>query len=482
MKIIKTLLFTVITSLLFLASGANLSAQTFDFTRVEQAARGFLVVVDLKIDISLGTQNDEQELRLLGTIVTEDGLMIFDGAFLAEENILSSASGMTVKTSPKKITATMLDGKKYDAEYIGTDRFTKISFARLNAPGVKFSPVRFVSNNKFRVGEWVSLYMLLPEFVTPPIAGDVGMVASILETPEKMPLTIGFGQSQMTSVLFNDRYQPVGVLGSLMDPSSASSDPSGMLSSFGESDVPLLGIITGDRLMKMIASPPQRGRIDRAWLGITLQALTPDLREILKLPIEHGIIVNDVVEQSPASKSGLAVGDVIYAIDGATVPVDREEKLPLFQRKIAEMPPGTTVKFSVLRPHDDRDADSMKVSVVLEKAPIGATDAQEYENKDLELTVRNLVFADYTYFRVSREQLQGVVVSELKQGGLAQIGGLEIGDVIQRVGSAPVSTVDELKTVLEQAITERQPTIVFFVFRDGRTQFVNIKTDLKPTE
>ena len=63
--------------------------------------------------------------------------------------------------------------------------------------------------------------------------------------------------------------------------------------------------VTGDRLLKMIAVPPQRGKTDRAWLGITLQALTPDLSEMLKLPVENGIIVNDVVEQSPASKIGV---------------------------------------------------------------------------------------------------------------------------------------------------------------------------------
>jgi S1-C subfamily serine protease len=170
------------------------------------------------------------------------------------------------------------------------------------------------------------------------------------------------------------------------------------------------------------------------------------------------------------------VGDVIHKVNGQQVVVDREEELSIFQRTIAKMTPGTSVELSVLRP-TDHGVNSLTLFVTLEQAPIAASDAAEYENVGLEFKVRNLVFADYHYYNLDEESLQGVVVSEMKRGGLSSIGGLQIGDIIQRVGSMPVTSVNEIKTVVEQLEDEKPAEVIFFVWRDNKTLFVNVKTD-----
>ena len=180
-------------AVLLLLAPVTGSAQSFDFTRLEAAAKNYTVILDIKIDVSFGMQSTEQEQRSLGTIVSEDGMILFDGSMLASEQMLSSMAGMNIKTTPSRIEVLTLDGKKYKAEYVGVDRFTKFGFCKITDAGsTKFSPVKFVNNPSFKTGSWVALYMLLPEFVTPPIAADIGMISTYVQKPEQFALTVGF--------------------------------------------------------------------------------------------------------------------------------------------------------------------------------------------------------------------------------------------------------------------------------------------------
>ncbi|MFQ5499968.1 MAG: PDZ domain-containing protein [Candidatus Zixiibacteriota bacterium] len=452
-------------------------AQDFDFGRLEGKVEQFAVVIEMQIEFSFGMHSTEQELELLGTIVSDDGLVIFDGSILSGNNPFQSMSGMTVKATPTRIEIRTLNDQKYVGEYVGTDRFTRIGFARIvTDDDTRFEPVRFESDSDIKVGDWLALYMLLPSFMSPSLAADVGMVSTLVESPEYFPLTVGFGSLQMTSVLFDEKYRPVGVLGGLTDPSAASHDGSGLIESFGQYGIPLLGLITADRLEKLIADPPNKGKIDRGWLGITLQALTDDMAEFWRLDLQGGIIVNEVIRNSPADKAQLRVGDIIYSVNGQGVEVDDDNKIPIFQRKVAELGPNAPVEIGVLR-LTEPGVDSLVLLATLETAPLAASEAVEYENIELEFKVRNLVFADYMRFQREAESFNGVVVSELKPGGLASLGGLRISDVIVRIGDVMVPSVEDAEKALKSVAEQRPQEIVFFVWRNQKTMFVNVKTD-----
>lgn len=474
----NVILYTIVacTGLLILAS--PLSAQNFDFSKLEQYTKDFFVIIDMKIQFSFGINTSEEQARYLGTIVTEDGLVIFNGSVFSGSGPLSPFAELMVKTTPVNIEVTTLDGEKYGGEYVGIDRFTKIGFVRILADEKKhFTPVKFQSSKRFEKGEWLTLYSLLPEFVAPPIAADVGMVSTVVQSPEYFPLTVGFNLYQMTSVLFDQNLEPVGVLGALLDPTQTVGDHS-MLESLGQSGYPLLGVISGERLEKLIAAPPRKGEVDRGWLGITIQALTKDMAQFWGLDLPGGILVNDVAASSPAAKVGLAVGDIIAAVNGYPIEIDKDEKLPVFQRLIAELGSGASAELTVLRRSGD-EFDTFSIPVILEKAPLSAADAPAYEIKPLEFKVRNLVFADFMFYDLDPDKFEGVVVSELKQGGLAYIGGLHLGDVIQRIGSQPVASVDDVKSVMETIELDKPREVIFFVWRNQKTLFVNVKTDWK---
>jgi len=451
-------------------------AQYFDFESLREITRPFTVVIDMKLELSYGIHTSDQHERYLGAIVTEDGLVLFNGTALGG-NALTAFSPVSIKTTPTKIEVTTLDGKKYDGKYLGVDRFTQIGFIRI-VGNENFTPVKFPTGRTFRIGEWLTLYMLLPEFVNPPLSADVGMVSSVVKSPEYFPLTVGFSPLQMASVMFDENLEPVGVLGVLPDPSRASTGVGGMLESFGQFGVPMLGVIVGEQLEKLISDPPLKGQPDRGWLGITLQALKSEMAQFWNLDISGGIIVNDIVSKSPAEKAGLKVGDIIYKVNGRQVEVDKEETLPVFQRLIAELGPGTSVELSVLR-GAGLAPDTLTLIAELEKAPLAAAESPTYEIKTLEFKVRNLVFADYLFHNLDPNTFSGVVVAELKRGGLADVGGLQLGDVIQRIENAPTTSIDEVRAVMESMVSTKPREVIFFVWRDNKTLFVNIKTDWK---
>ncbi|MDZ4722736.1 MAG: PDZ domain-containing protein [candidate division Zixibacteria bacterium] len=466
----------VLAFLFVCAVTASAHAQNFDFERLGKAMNEYTVILEIRVELAFGSQTSEQKQRVLGTIVSTDGVVLFDGGFLDTDNAFSALSGLSIRTTPTKIEVKTLDGDKMSAEFIGVDRFTKLGFVKITSKGdQKFTPVKFASKVRFTLGTWLATYMLLPEFVSPPVAADIGMLSSIIESPEIFPLTVGFGPMEIGSVLYDSRLNPVGVVGVLTDPGNGTNDAGGFLDSYETSDFPLLGVITGERLSTVITNPPTRGKVDRAWLGITLQALTPDIAEFLKLDAKGGIIVNDVIVGSPAEKAGLKVGDVIYKIDDSPILVDREERVSVFQKRISEMGSGKTVTFGVLRPNGD-DAAEITIPTTLEKAPISALDAAEYEHKPLELSVREMVFADFTFNNLDQSTFKGVVVSKIKSGTQAHIGGLQMGDIIQRIGSTPTTSVAEAEAALTAIEEEKPDEIIFFVWRDNKTMFVKVKT------
>ena len=457
-----------------LGLGGNALAQDFDYHRLDSKVREFSVIIRMKIEISFGVHSAEQEERYLGTIVGQDGLVIFNGASLDTDGPFSELSGMGVRTNPTDIEVERLDGRKYDGEFLGVDKFTRIGFVQILHPaGERFPFVEFEVDRQFKVGDWLTLYMLLPEFIAPSLAADVGMVSSLVQSPEDFPLTVGFSQLQLNSVLFNENLEPVGVLGTLVDPSLSGSEA---MESFGQTGIPLLGIIRSERLLGIIADPPRKGQTDKGWLGIRLQAMTKDIADYWSLDTDGGIIVNEVMRGSPADLAGLVVGDVIFEVNGEPVGVDRDENLPVFQRKIAEIGPGSSVELTVARPRVDA-ADTITTIATLTKAPLAASDAADWESESLEFKVRDLVFDDYLFYNQDPETFHGVFVAELKQGGLSSVGGLRFGDVIQRIGTSVVTSVDEAREVLEQIDREQPSEVIFFVWRDNKTMFVNVKTD-----
>jgi len=314
------------------------------------------------------------------------------------------------------------------------------------------------------VGDPVFCLGLLPENLQPMVRLYQGHVVATVDRPKAFIVTDLRVDDALGGPVFTANGTFAGVLSELGE-----AGPSFAQSFGGDGGDNAAILIDAATLQRLTAAPPRRGESKRAWLGITLQALDKDMAEYWGLGNTTGIIVNSVMAGSPAEQAGLREGDVVLRMNGEPVPVSQEEHVPIFIEQIGSRPVGGKLKLDVLRAgkHVETDVD-------LVAAPKSRLDAETYHNDAFELTVRELVFQDYRSFDLKPE-FKGVLVSRVEEGGWAGVGGLENGDIIQKLDDHAVTGPADVKQALEAAATEKRRKLVFFVQRGGRTQFVTVQ-------
>jgi serine protease Do/serine protease DegQ len=106
-----------------------------------------------------------------------------------------------------------------------------------------------------------------------------------------------------------------------------------------------------------------KGKVTRGYLGISIQEITPDLKEALGLPSTQGVIVGEVEAGSPAAKAGIRTEDAIIKLNG-----NRITSFEHFRTSVAEVEPGTTLKLTIIRSGKELDLD-VRVTEMPEKRP-----------------------------------------------------------------------------------------------------------------
>ena len=207
-----------------------------------------------------------------------------------------------------------------------------------------------------------------------------------------------------------------------------------------------------------------KGKVVRAWLGVGLQPLTPDLASKFGVDENEGVLVNEVFERDPAALAGIKPGDVITKVDGALV--DTPNKL---SRLVAALDPGSTTRVEVVR-----DGKRINLNVALSErrdAVVTASLPQSKTDLKLGIDVQDLTAGLAEKFRLNESR--GVLISKVDSGSLAQAEGLREGDLIKEVNRVDTGTVGEFTIAV--AKVKRGDTILLRVLREGRAFYVVLK-------
>jgi serine protease Do len=243
----------------------------------------------------------------------------------------------------------------------------------------------------------------------------------------------------------------------------------------GESFGTPVGIMPIDRFEELLAKPPAPDEYKRGWLGIALQALDPDVAAFWGVDVPGGIIVSDVIGHSPAEKAGLQRSDFIIGVDGESIDIKDDADLNIFQKSISERGAAGEMDFLVVRPGDNR-ADTLELAVVLGDMPVSPSDAPNFEDENFDLTLRDMVFADYNSRNLDPDEFTGVVVDKLEPGGWAAVDRLRAGDIVMKINDREVTTVEDCKPIFAEIEENKDREAVFMVWRFNKTQFVSVKT------
>jgi len=187
-----------------------------------------------------------------------------------------------------------------------------------------------------------------------------------------------------------------------------------------------------------------------AFLGVQMQELTDELRDGLDIKVEKGILINEVIDDSPADEAGLHDGDVIVAFNGKDVESPRQ-----LRDLIAERKSGDTVKIDVIR--DDREKsfdvtigewpnDGMAFvaphSFDIDVPGIVA----DFHPRRLGVQVSELNEDLASYFGVKKDG--GLLVLSVSDESTAAEAGVKSGDVITKVGDEDVTSTKDIRSAL----------------------------------
>lgn len=192
----------------------------------------------------------------------------------------------------------------------------------------------------------------------------------------------------------------------------------------------------------------------KAWLGIYMQDLDDDIVEAFDLNTDKGVLINGVIDDSPAEKAGLKEGDVIVAFDKDQID-DIDDLREVMQDKI----PGDNVNVVVFRDKDkekfavelaEPQEKSYNYSTVIGK-PKGKTFDKSYnyymkksDQGYLGIFMQDLNDQLSEYFEVS----DGVLISKVEEDSPAEEAGLKAGDVIVSVNGDEVNSSGDVSKII----------------------------------
>jgi serine protease Do len=213
--------------------------------------------------------------------------------------------------------------------------------------------------------------------------------------------------------------------------------------------------------------------LPKGWLGVRTQVLTPELAQLLGLGAARGLRISEVLPYTKAAGAGLRVGDIVVAVNGQRLASSRPQDAHDLEHAMEELPVGPEVSLGLLR-----DGHPLTVAVPSEPEPRGVDLAGKASQPQFEFAVREIVTSD----RMERDQFPergGVLVSDVTEGGLASLAGLETDDVVLAIEDQPITGIDSFKAAMQKVLAQRPRVVKLFLRRGYKTHFVFIEPEWK---
>jgi serine protease Do len=346
-----------------------------------------------------------------------------------------------------EIKVTLADGRELAAKVLGRDPKTDLALLKIDATGLPL--IALGDSTQLQVGEPVMAIgnpFGLEQTVTTGIVSATGRVIGEGPYDDFIQTDASINPGNSGGPLINSKGQAVGINTALVSQSGGSVG---------------IGFAIPINLAKPVLTQlATAGRVERGYLGVAVQRITPDLAKSFKLERPQGALVASVAAGSPAMNAGVKRGDVIVEYDGHRIA--RSDALP---RVVGETPVGKDVALVVVR-------DGKPVTLSVKVARLAETPERVVAESDttapLGLTVQTLTPALARQFGL--HESVGVLVRGVEGASPAADAGVQPGDVIAEIDRQPVKSVDDL----ERAIDKRRPgsSTLLLVHRNGGDLYI----------
>jgi len=352
-----------------------------------------------------------------------------------------------------KVTVTLDDGTIHTAAVKGRDEKTDLALLKIDTDK-KLPYVEFGESEKTRVGDWVVA-------VGNPFGLGGTVTAGILSANGR---NIGAGPYD-DFLQFDAPINPGNSGGPLFDQSGKVIGVSSAIYSPSGGNVGIGFAVPASLAKTVIADLRDHGSVERGWLGVQMQPVTPPLAKAMGLSSTNGVVVNKVEADSPAAKAKLQQGDVITAFNGQTVKTGRDLAM-----HVAGTRANTSAKLTVWRDGKEQTVEVTVGQMQSEKAA-KAGDEQREETGPVGLSLAPLTPKMRERLELG-EDAKGVVVAKVAPDSRAAESGLKTGDVIVRVGNDPVTTPEEASAKIKAAEKAKKEAVPLLIAREGTTYYL----------
>ena len=377
----------------------------------------------------------------------------------ASGKILTNAH---VVRDAEEITVTLSDKRQYKAKVVGQDRGTDIAIIQLQNVHGGFPTLPLGDSDAIRVGDWALA-------VGTPLGELQGTVtAGIISAKGRSALNIMGGGPDYQDFIQTDAAINFGNSGGpLMNIRGEAVGINTAINTAGQG----IGFAIPINLAKHIAEQlVSHGKVVRGYIGVLPGELTPDLAESFGLASNEGVVVSQIVPDSPAARGGLREGDVITAFDGRRI-----KDVTDFRLRVADEAVNKKVKVDAIREGKPltvyvtmADRDVMLASQGQPGGRSGGNDAAPGAANGLGLEVRSMNERERDDYRGD-----GVIVQDVTEGSPADDNGIAPGDIILQVNGSSVTDRAAFASILRRARSNANRPVRLLVGRlgdDGRMQ------------
>ena len=375
-----------------------------------------------------------------GFVVREDGLIV------TNRHVIVDARTVKVRLS---------DGREFAAKILGEDAVTDIALLSIKArlPALRLGASKAVSvgdiviaiGNPYGLGQSVS-------------AGIVSARGRIIEDDpyiDFLQTDAAINRGNSGGPLLTTDGVVVGVTSAIFSPSGGS--------------VGLGFAIPAETVSSIVREIEAHGHVERGYLGISAQPMTPLMAAALHLDSAKGALVTAVEAHGPAD-GALVIGDVLVKIESTPVSFKDLSKFS------ARLTPGSLTTVNLMRA-----GASLKVAIKVGRLPEPMTDPALTGREDVWVPGLRIGVAETTgairKAIKADEELSGMIVTQLRPAGPGSVAGLRVGDLITHIGSKQLYAAADLAGV--KAPTPHDPLLLRIV-RDGSPGFVALTGEPAP--
>jgi serine protease Do len=386
------------------ANGTNLGSSEMQDQLRKFFGRGF----------QIPEQPETQNQKALGSGV----IISTDGYILTNNHVVENS---------KTIQVTLNDGRKLSAKVIGTDPQTDVALLKIDASNLE--PITLADSDSAQVGDVVLA-------IGDPFGIGTTVTEGIISAKNRTRVTSGdadedFIQTDAAINPGNSGGALVDIEGRLIGINTSILSRSG-----GNQGI---GFAVPANLCRWVAdSLITKGKVERGYLGVHIQTLTPELAKAFKVNRAQGAVVIDVTPNSAAEQAGFKSGDVVVEFNNR--PIDSADQLKL---QVAETPPGSAIPVQV-----DRSGQVMNLNVTLKELTADGLAKNEPSVKRGDhdaLTGVEVASLD----RDARDELRipntvrGTLITQVEPSSAAYEAGLRENDVILEINRQPIQSTED---------------------------------------